>query len=315
MKTRIALAAGVCAALSSAAQAEVKINESLSIDGYAIGSAVVTEGTPAKNDTLVNSPFYYDAIFVGTTGKYNDLTARVSLFNVNSSKNGTSADAGLLDAYVTYKTGDIAITGGQYLGYLGFESFHSVNNAFISFSQATYRSPFATGAKIDYTGDGFTTGFSVRDSQINNTGGFFNGDGEFSNDLGYEAFASFTGIQDVTIFLGAGYEDVDGGEQQLTTDVWVSYKLSDTLSLAGEYATVEDVTDSSWLTQATYTIDPKLSVSGRLTGSNGLDGADDVFGYGLASTYAATANFVLKGEVTKIDAGAFSYALQGQFKF
>ena len=32
------------------------------------------------------------------------------------------SEAGILDAYVTYKTGDFTITGGKYLSYLGYEA-------------------------------------------------------------------------------------------------------------------------------------------------------------------------------------------------
>lgn len=320
MKSRIQLAGTVAAlATASALQAEVKINDNLALDGYAIGSGVVTEGTPAKNGPeFVKSAFFYDSALVGVTGTYNDFTGRVSLFNVVSSANGVASDAGLLDAYVTYKTGNVAVTGGQYLSYLGFESFHSVNNAFISFSQATYRSPFATGAKVDYSGEGFSTGFSVRDSQINNTGSFFNGDGEFSDDIGYEAYVMLTSVENLTVFAGAGYEDVDGGTSAYTFDLWASYKINDKLSLAAEYATVEDVTDFSWLTQLSYAVSKEVSVAGRLTGSDGLTG-NDAFGYGVASTYTLSPNFAVKGEATLTDnSGAsdvFSYALQGIFKF
>jgi hypothetical protein len=321
MKTCLKLA-GLGAVAATALQAEVKINESLALDGYAIGAGVVTEGTlPDNGPEFGKSAFFYDSVFVGLTGSYNDFTARVSLFNVVSSANagsGVEGDAGVLDAYVTYKTGNIAITGGQYLGYLGFESFHSVNNAFISFSQAAYRSPWATGAKIDYTGEGFSTGFSVRDSQISQTGSFFNGDGEFSNDLGYEAYVMLTSVENLTVFAGAGFEDVDGGSSAYTFDLWASYKISETLSFAAEYASIEDIAEFTWLTQLTYTASEELAVSGRLTGADNKTGAD-ALGYGVASTYTLSPNFAVKGEatITDFDGGSdvFSYALQGIFKF
>lgn len=319
MKSRIQIA-GTVAALATAAavQAEVKINDNLSLDGYAIGSGVVTEGTPVGNYELGKSGAPFDSAYIAVNGSYKDFTSKVSLYSVNFAGTDTNGDTGILDAYVTYKTGNVAVTGGQYLGYLGFESFHSVNNAFISFSQATYRSPFATGAKVDYSGEGFSTGFSVRDSQINNTGSFFNGDGEFSDDIGYEAYVMLTSVENLTVFAGAGYEDVDGGTSAYTFDLWASYKINDKLSLAAEYATVEDVTDFSWLTQLSYAVSEEVSVAGRLTGSDGLTG-NDAFGYGVASTYTLSPNFAVKGEATLTDnSGAsdvFSYAVQGIFKF
>jgi hypothetical protein len=325
MKSRIHLA-GTCAALVTAAasglQAEVKINDYLSLDGYATGAGVVTEGTPESNGEFFNSGRVYDSIMVATNATYKDFTARVSLLSVIDSDEADKFDSGLLDAYLTYKVGNIALTGGKYLGWLGFESFHSPNNAFISYSLATYASPYSTGGKIEYLGDGFSAGVSVRDSQIFSDGNFFDGDGEFSDDLGYEAYAMFTGVKGLTLFAGAGYEDVDdlGIGGVYTYDVWANYAFTESFSLAAEISAVEEVTDLSWLVQGTYTLTEDLTVSGRVTGFDDDTGfAGDAFGYGIASTYTITPNFFIKGEATQtdFDAGSdvFSYALQGIFKF
>lgn len=325
MKSRLKYA-GLGAALATAAtslQAEVSINENLSLNGYVIGAGVVTEGTPAKNGPeFGKSAFFYDSAYVALNGKYNDFSGKVSLFAVSPFDNNTGDDTGVLDAYVTYTAGDVAVTAGKYLGYLGYESFHSVNNAFISFSQALYSSPWSTGAKIDYTGEGFSAGFSVRDSQMFATGSFFEGDGEIDDDIGYEAFFSFTGIEKLTIFAGAGYEDVDdlGIGGVYTLDFWAQYAVTDKFTLVGEFALVEDVVKSSWLLQGSYAVTEDVAVAARLTGSEDDTGfGSDALGYGLASTYTITPNFYVKGEVTKteFDAGSdvFSYALQGIFKF
>lgn len=320
MKSRIQIA-GVCAALATAAvQAEVKINDYLSLDGYATGAGVVTEGTDQSNGEFFNSGRVYDSILVATNATYKNFTARVSLLSVIDSEEADKFDSGLLDAYVTYKAGNIAVTGGKYLGWLGFESFHSPNNAFISFSQALYASPYSTGGKIEYLGEGFSAGVSVRDTQAGPGGNFFDGDGEFSDDIGYEVYAMFTGIENLTLFAGAGYEDVDEYDQEIiTTDFWANYAFTDSFSVAAEFATTEEATKSSWLVQGTYKISEPLSVSGRVTGYDGDNNTPDIFGYGLASTYVITPNFSIKGEVTDTDSSGgsdvFSYALQGIFKF
>jgi hypothetical protein len=320
MKTRIKLAGftALLAAASATVQAEVKINENLSLDGYAIGSGVITQGTLPGNYSFFNTGRVYDSIKVAVNGTYEDFTAKVSLIALDSTKNGLSEDAGLLDAYVTYKMDNLSITGGKYLGWLGYESFDSPNNAFISYSQALYSSPYATGVKLDYAGDGFSTGVSVRDSQNGPGGSFFEGDGNFSDELGYEAYVLYSGIENVTLFAGVGYEDVDNADSVLTTDFWASYKASEKLSFAAEFATLEDATEASWLLQSTYAVSEELSVSGRVTAINGK--AFDAVGYGIASTYTFTSNFSLKGEVTYTDADAGNpdttqYALQGLFRF
>jgi hypothetical protein len=326
MKSQLKVAGLTAVLATSAVQAEVKINDNLSFDGYVIGAGVVTEGTPAKNGPhFGKSGVPYDSAYVALNGKYGDFSGKVSLYSFNPFDGSQGVDnVGVLDAYVTYKIGDVAITGGKYLGWLGFESFHSPNNAFISYGLSNYASPWATGAKVDYSGEGFSTGVSVRDSQISTPSlaeHFFEGDGEFDNDIGYEAYFLYSGIEKLTVFLGAGFEDVDEGDQgnTLTTNVWVSYAVTDKFSLGGEYAAVEDVTNSTWLLQGTYVVTDKVSVAGRVTATDGDNGAADGVGYGIASTYTITPNFSIKGEVTKTDFDGgddpFSYALQGLFRF
>jgi Putative beta-barrel porin-2, OmpL-like. bbp2 len=338
MKSRLQMASlGAALLTASAVQAEVKINENLSLDGYAIGSGVVTEGTADTNGKFIESGRVYDSVKIAANGKYGDFSGKISLYVVNENENALSQDAGILDAYVTYKVGNLSLTGGKFLGWLGYESFDSPNNAFISFSQVFYSSPYSTGVKADYAGDGFSAGVSVRDSQNGPGGEFFEGDGDITDEVGYEAYVLFTGVKGLTAFAGIGFEkvednlflynlltdenDIDSGRSisnVLTTDFWASYMLTEKLSVTGEFATTEDVTNSSWLLQSGYAISDDLSVAGRLTYFDGKAG--DTVAYGVASTYTITSNFSIKGEVTKNDSNSggtdpFSYALQGLFRF
>jgi len=327
------------AVLAASASAEVKLNENFSVDGYAIGSGVVTEGTAAKNEQLVNSGRLYDSFKVAANGKFESFTSKVSVYGLKSDVNGTASDVGLLDAYVTYTTGEFAITAGKFLGWFGYESFDSPNNAFISYSSASYSSPYATGAKVEYIVKDYSAGVSVRDSQFDSTNGnagnvpsksFFEGDGSFSNDIGYEAYFLYTGIDKMKIFLGQGYQQVnfvDGSDDRSfnTSDVWVSYDLTSKLTLVAEYASIEDTVDYSWNVLANYAFTADFSGAVRVTGSEGFQGGNDTFGYGVASTYVLHKNFSLKAEVTKTEnngvvtgnavSDVFSYALQGVLRF
>ena len=330
------------AVIAASASAEVKLNENFSVDGYAIVSGVVTEGTSAKNAQLVNSGRLYDSFKVAANGKFDAFTSKVSVYGLKSDANSTASDVGLLDAYVTYTTGEFAITGGKFLGWMGYESFDSPNNAFITYSAPnnTYSSPYATGAKVEYIVKDYSAGVSVRDSQFDSAGGnggnvpsksFFEGDGSFSNDIGYEAYFLYTGIDKLKVFVGAGYQQVnfeDGSDDRSfnTSDVWVSYDLTSKLTLVAEYASIEDAVDYSWNVLANYAFTADFSGAGRVTGSEGFQGGNDTFGYGVASTYVLHKNFSLKAEVTKTennsvvtangsDSDVFSYALQGVLRF
>jgi hypothetical protein len=305
-------------ALASTASAEVKINENLSLDGYAIGSYLVTEGNATDHKTFLDSGNrLFDSVKVAVNGTYGDFSGKVSAYIV-SNNNTSNENGGLLDAYLTYTAGDFALTAGKFNSWLGYESFDSPSNAFISYGLSGYTANYTTGAKAEYLGETVSAGVSVRDSALAGPG-FFQGDGDFSDELGYEAYVLYTGIENLTLFAGIGYEDTDGAANELTTyNVWASYAFTEKFSVAVEYASTEDVVDTSYLVQATYIVSDAVSVSGRVTEQE-TPGAD-AFGYGVASTYTITENFAIKGEITKTDFDSgtddvFTYAIQGLFKF
>jgi len=324
------------AALAATASAEVKINDNLSLEGYAIGSEAVTEGSAAQNDTFLDSGNkLIDAVKVALNGKYGDFTSKVSLFDVPNLKS-SHGDAGLLDAYVTYTKGEFAVTGGKFNSWMGYESFDSPSNAFITYGAADnvgYVANYATGVKFEYLTKTFSAGISVRDSLLPDASpkGFYQGDGNYSNDQGYEGYILYSGIEKLTVFAGAGYQDVDSTNNVLTTyNVWAAYAATDKLTLVGSYASKFDGTTAgtvtfSYTALATYAINDKVSVAARFGAADGHGGsinttASNYTDYGIASTYTITPNFSVKGEVSKQDyndntGDTFFYAVQGLFKF
>ncbi|MCS6244323.1 MAG: outer membrane beta-barrel protein [Opitutus sp.] len=327
------------AALAVSASAEVKLNENFSVDGYATAAARVTEGTAGDNQAQIENLGRTDnSAKIALNGNYDAFTAKVSALLLNGDQapdlNGrTGHNFGLLDAYVSYTKDEFVVTGGKYLGWLGYESFDSPNNAFISFSAAgnTYVSPYATGAKVEYIAKAFSTGVSVRDTQFvdlqNSKYEFFKGDDNFGKELGYEAYFLYTGVEKLKVWAGMGTQNVrgyagDGSSESLNTyDVWVSYELTPKLTLVAEYASFEDVVDYSWNVMANYAFTADFSGAVRVTGSEGFQDDNDTFGYGVASTYVLHKNFSLKAEVTKTEnnlvdtSDVFSYALQGVLRF
>jgi hypothetical protein len=323
------------AALAVSASAEVKLNENFSVDGYATAAARVTEGTSGPNQAQIENLGRLDnSAKIALNGKYDAFTTKVSGLLLNGDQEESGHNFGLLDAYVSYTKDEFVVTGGKYLGWLGYESFDSPNNAFISYSSAAYYSPYATGAKVEYITKAFSTGVSVRDTQFadvqNSKYEFFKGDDNFGKDLGYEAYFLYTGVEKLKVFAGMGTQSVrgyafDGSSETLNTyDVWASYDLTAKLTLVAEYASIDDVVEQSWNVLANYAFTADFSSAVRVTSSQGFQGDrfavnNDTFGYGVASTYVLHKNFSLKAEVTKTEnntsSDVFSYALQGVLKF
>jgi hypothetical protein len=333
------------AVIASSASAEIKLNENFSVEGYAIGSAVVTEpSSGVKDKVLLDNSRNYDSAKIALNGKFDAFTSKVSGYLINGDNNKDNngiapQNFGLLDAYVSYTQGEFVVTGGKYIGWLGYESFDSPNNDFITNSMPNsvgYASPYATGAKVEYITKAYSTGVSVRDSQTETVPAnkFFKGDGNFGDDLGYEAYFLYTGVDKLKVFAGMGYESIDGyadngGHESVSTyDVWTSYDVTSKLTLVAEYASYEDTVSYSWNTMAKYAFTNDFSGAVRVTGGEyaavNTTAAGEVFGYGVASTYTLSKNFALKAEVTKTEynavvngsnADVFSYALQGVLKF
>jgi hypothetical protein len=142
--------------------------------------------------------------------------------------------------------------------------------------------------------------------------------------MGFEAYFLYTGVEKLTVFLGTGFENTDLAVDDINTyNVWASYALTEKLTLVASYASTTNGTASgveySYTALATYAINDSLSVAARC-GEAEFYGIGDYFEVGAASTYTLSANFAVKGEVTKKDfdggaADTFYYAVQGIFKF
>lgn len=326
MKSRLKYAGLGAALVATGLQAEVKINENLSVSGYAVAAGTYSDfdagGT--QGTALDSGGTNLDAVKVAVTGTYDALSGKVSLFYVPESTSGNS-EAGLLDAYATYAAGSVSVTGGKFLSYLGFEAWDPINMSTISYGNSWAAIPgYHSGAKIDFAGDGIAFGAAVTDSLYMDGNHFFGGDGDLSNGLGYEAIVSFTGIEKLTVFAGLGIEDADGLDTAYVLNLWASYAVSDTFTFAAEYTYNDDgATDfSRYGFFGIYTVSESISVTGRISGI-----VENVYGTALtiAPTYTINENFSVRAEASYADSdesavqlpgakGAF-YAVQGIFKF
>lgn len=308
-------------ALVSTTFADVKVNDNISINGYAVGAITNTSVDGGDNiDTYFHSKgspaiVNADAVKFGVLGTVGKVSGYGSILYLP----GAANEAGLLDAYVTYDTGVGAkITGGKFLSYLGYEAFDPVNMTQLTYGSTIFAIPaYHTGAKIDYSTKTFSVGVAAVDSIFSGPKGFFEGDREYDDDIGYEAMVSYTGIDKLTVFAGIATENTYKSDKDLFIfDLWASYALTENLTLAAEYDTQNDVMNG-WLAQASYKITDKFSVIGRVSGVEWDGGGSDTK-YTIAPTFTLNPNLSLRAEfsVGNGDSGDYTF-VGGQvvFKF
>lgn len=321
MNTRIKFAAALSLAVSLTALADVKVNDLISVNGYAVGSVTNTDVDGADNidsflhnkggPAIVNA----DAVKLGALLTSGAFSGYGSILYIPGAANET----GLLDGYVTYDTGlGLKLTGGKFLSYLGYEAFDPINMAQLTYGSTIFAIPaYHSGAKLDYAGKTFSVGVAVVDSIFSGPKGFFEGDREFSDDIGIEAVVTYTGIDKLTLFAGIASENTDKAANDLFIfDVWASYALSDKVSIGAEYDKQNDALDA-WLGFVSYKFSDKFSTAFRISGVSWDAGGEDTK-YTVAPTYTINSNLSLRAEFSAGNGDSGDYTFVGGqvvFKF
>lgn len=309
------------AVLVTAAFADVKVNDHISINGYAVGAVTNTDIDGGDNiDTYFESKgspavTNADAVKLGVLGTSGQFSAYGSVLYLP----GAANEAGLLDAYATYDTGmGLKLTGGKFLSYLGYEAFDPINMTQLTYGSTIYAIPgYHTGAKLDYAGKTFSVGLAAVDSVFAGPKGFLEGDREYSDDIGWEAVVTYTGIDKLTVFAGIGAEDTHGAADDLFIfDLWASYALTDRVTIAAEYDKQNDVMDG-WLAFMSYKFSDQFSTAFRISGVEWEAGGSDTK-YTVAPTYTINSNLALRAELTAGEGDSGDYTFVGGqvvFKF
>jgi hypothetical protein len=318
MKPSLKLVGTVASAvLALPAIAEIELTENLSVSGYVVGAYTRTDYSRGPSeDTFFDSGINtFDSAKVLLKAHSGPLAAVGSLLFIPEFT-GASREVGILDAYVSYTAGDVTVTAGKFLSYLGFEAFDPVNMTQLTYGLISGIPAYHSGVKLDYAQETFSTGVAFVDS-VNPGPGFYRGDGEFSDDVGMEAFFSYTGIEKLTIFTGIGYENTDGlGDKVIVWDLWASYAVTDQLTIAGEIAYNNNVA-KSWLAFAQYSFTPSFSIIGRVSGID-YDAGGNAHKVTVAPTYVINEHFSVRAEYSKTwDVGPNSdfFGVQGVFRF
>jgi len=337
MNSRLKYMAALCLAAPLAALADIKVNDNLTISGYAASSYEYQKfkGLPATDsvfDGTKDTPSA-DAVDLQFTTTFKPVTGVISLYYVpNLPKNELT----FLDVYVTYDVGGgYTITGGKFLSPLGYEAFHTANMTQITYGSVTVGTlgaipAYHSGVKLDYADKDVGYGIAVLDS-VFSPNGFSRGDGELIHNAGFEGYVKYTGIADLTLWGGFAYDTKGGfqGKESVTVfDVWAEYKLTKEATVAAEICTKDGgdfAKGYTWLTYLNYSFTPTFSTVYRISGEQ-LNNKTKLVGnnvtqYTLGPSLKLTDNLSIRAELSFYDySGKGSrdktlYGVQALFKF
>lgn len=342
MNLHLKLAAAVALVSTATAFADIKLNDNLTLGGYAAGSYVYIDPNPgASSDSLFNGAKgtpSADALKTIFTANFKPVTGVISLYYIpNIPPAVMKNELTVLDAFVSYDAGGgFTVTGGKFLSYLGYEAFDTPNMSQITYGAVTVGTlagipAYHSGVKVDFANDAVGCGLAVLDS-VYSPNGIDKGDGELKDNIGFEGYVTSKGLGALTLWAGFAY-DTKGGFQAdkvLTLDFWAQYQLSPTTTIAGEYLHKNGgsaAKGSTWLAYLNQGLSDKVSVVLRVSGerldssTKTLTGAQDFTQYTIGPSLKVTDNLVVRAEYSYYGykGGPLSskelYGLQGVFKF
>jgi opacity protein-like surface antigen len=338
MNTRFTLAAALSLTASLAAFADIKVNDNLTVSGYAAGAyeyQSIKHG--GSSDSLFNGAKdtpSADALKTIFTMNFKPVTGTISLFYIPNIPTGVMKnELTVLDAYVTYDAGGgTTVSAGKFLSYLGYEAFDPVNMNQITYSPVTVGTlgaipAYHSGAKVDYADKDFGVGIALLDS-VYSPNGIDKGDGELKHNAGVEGYVTYKGITNLTLWAGFAY-DTKGNFQPhnvLTLDGWAEYKIGKQITVAGEFCS-KDGGDFSkgytWLGYFNYAFTDKVSLVARVGGEHlqAKTAGSNFTQYTVGPSFKVTDNLTIRAEYSYYDYKKASFGdksligLQGVFKF
>jgi len=309
--------------LASSASADIKVNENFSIGGYAAGSYRYYD--QAKTDK-----FDLDAAKINFLTNFSPVSAVASIYYTGGAAPGD--DLTLLDAYVNYDAGSgVTVTAGKFLSYLGYEAFDIPNMAQLTYANGDFLGAipaYHSGVKVSYAEGDWAASVSLLDSVY----GGLKGDGELRGNAGFEGMVSYSGLKNLTIFAGIGYQSEgtttagipdDGSQEEAAVyNLWASYNLTEKITVAAEYTIKESyfADGHNWLGFVNFVTSDKTSIAVRVSGED-IDGGPSFVRGTFAPSCKVTENLTVRGEVSFTDYDDFSltkdtfFGVQGVFKF
>ena len=302
MNIRFKLAAAVSLAASLTAVAEIKVNETLSVGGYAAGSYRTFDPDPGPS----TDKFDIDAAQVLFSTNFKPVTGVISLFYQPNAPH----DVTLMDAYATVDLGGgSSVTAGKFLSYLGYESFHVAYTTQISYANGDFLGPipgYHSGVRYDYSDKEMGFGVALVDSVYSGPY-YIKGDGELKHNAGFEGYFVYKAIPDVTVWAGLAYDTkgnvIHKNDEILTLNLWLSYNLTKDSTLALEYVTKDGGLGDkgyNWLAYYGYNFTPKVGSTFRVSGEKMKNGPGFTK-FTVSPSYKVNENFLVRAEVSYYD--------------
>jgi hypothetical protein len=322
MNTRFKLAAAFSLAASLTAFADIKVNDSFSVSGYAAGSYRTTDPDPGP----ASDKFDLDAVKTLFSTNFKPVTGVISLYYQPNAPH----DVTVLDAYATVDVGGgSTVTAGKFLSYLGYEAFDLVNMSQISYANGDFLGPipgYHSGVKYDYSDKDVGFGMALLDSVYSGPY-YLKGDGELKHNAGFEGYFVYKAIPDVTVWAGFAYDTkgnvIHKNDEILTLNIWASYNLTKDSSLGLEYVNKDGGLGDkgyNWLAFFGQNFTPKVSTAFRLSGEK-MKSGPGFTKYTVAPAYKVNDNFLVRAEVSYYDYtkytadSALFFGIQSVFKF
>jgi len=340
--TKIGGIATVLLAVTITASAEIKLNDNISTSGYIVGSNQYTSHA-VQYTTIYNSDgssyggskadkkdsFDVDSAKLRFDLNYKPVAGVISLYYQ------PNASVSILDAYVSYDVGNgFSVSGGKFLTWLGYEANDPVDMYQISYANNDFLGAipnYHSGVRVEYSDQNYGAGVAVVDSVY--PGGYLKGDGELRHNAGFEAYFTYKGIKDVTLWSAVAYETrrtYDANSYYyynnspapaiVTLDFWASYQVDQNTLVAAEFAhkngDAQGDRGYNWLFLTNRTFTQKFSTAFRVSGEHInsyryygslLSYRPNFTKFTVAPTYVVTANLSLRGEISYYNYSNYDY--------
>jgi len=247
----------------------VEINENISINGFIDGSWSSTDSNAVNDDNDLD----IDEVEVNILVNAGNVSGEIHLDNSEDATGvnaGVNQDFEIEQVHFTYGFANgVSLQVGQFGSALGFEredpaGLYTFSRAYgDDFNLGNVDSHVGEGLRLAYSTDTISAGFAA----YNGVGEAEESSAGVSDDLDYEFAISFTGIENLSVTVGAqGIRGAVANTDVDVTNIHAAYTL-DKLLLGAEYVNLDDENNaddlSAYMILADYDINDQFGIAVR----------------------------------------------------